>query len=190
MRVEEKSIGIFVYKDVLDGKNFIAELEIECSKDNQTFWNKSLIGDNGGISEYRSSQSCNLCWIMNPNQSHRLYKMFREDIYLPLQECFIDYSTYFGSPTGFHEMMDVLKYENGGQYRTHIDHGPGMPRLFSLVSILENTSTGGVLSFPYHKVEIEAIPGSVILFPAGLTYDHNAGPVSDGIKYSLVTWFP
>ena len=42
MRVEEKSIGIFVYKDVLDGKNFIAELEIECSKDNQTFWNKLI----------------------------------------------------------------------------------------------------------------------------------------------------
>jgi predicted 2-oxoglutarate/Fe(II)-dependent dioxygenase YbiX len=46
-----------------------------------------------------------------------------------------------------------------------------------------------MLEFPFHKVEVEATPGSVVLFPSGLTYDHQAHPVTGGIKYSLVTFF-
>lgn len=189
MKLEEKSIGIFVYQDVLDGKNFIQELEKECLQGAETFWEKSLIGANGEVKEYRTSDSCNLQWIMNPNKTHRLYDMFRNDIYLPLQDCFLDYSSYFMAKSGYHEPMQMLKYENGARYATHLDTGGGMNRLFSLVAILENTSSGGVLEFPFHKVEIEATPGSVVLFPSGLTYDHQAHPVNNGVKYSLVTWF-
>ena len=189
MKLEEKSIGIFVYQHVFDGKPFIQELEKECLRGEETFWVRSGIG-NGDVREYRSSDSCNLRHIMNPNQTHPLYKMFRENIYLPLQECFLDYSNYFMSPNGFHEPMEMLKYQNGARYRTHIDSGEGVKRTFSLVAILENTSSGGALEFPFHKVSIDATPGSVILFPSGLTYDHQAHSVNDGIKYSLVTWFP
>ena len=189
MKLEEKSIGIFVYQDVLDGKPFIQELEKECLRGAETFWTKSLIGANGEVKEYRTSDSCDLQWIMNPNKIHHLYEIFRNDIYLPLQDCFLDYSSYFMSKSGFHEPMQILKYENGARYATHLDAGAGFSRLFSLVAILENTSSGGILEFPFHKVEIEAVPGSVVLFPSGLTYDHQAHPVNDGIKYSLVTWF-
>ena len=189
MKLEEKSVGIFVYQDVLDGKNFIQELEKECLRETETFWTKSLIGANGEVKEYRTSDSCDLQWIMNPGKTHHLYDMFRNDIYLPLQDCFLDYSSYFMAKSGYHEPMQMLKYENGARYATHLDAGAGFSRLFSLVAILENTSSGGILEFPFHKVDIEAVPGSVVLFPSGLTYDHQAHPVNDGIKYSLVTWF-
>jgi Rps23 Pro-64 3,4-dihydroxylase Tpa1-like proline 4-hydroxylase len=189
MKLQEKSTGIFVYQDVLDGKNFIQELEKECLRGAETFWEKSLTGPNGEANEYRTSDSCDLQWIMNPNKTHPLYDMFRKDIYLPLQDCFLDYSSYFMAKSGYHEPMQMLKYENGARYGTHLDAGARFRRLFSLVAILENTSSGGVLEFPFHKVEIEPVAGSVVLFPSGLTYDHQAHPVKDGIKYSLVTWF-
>jgi hypothetical protein len=189
MKLQEKSIGISVYQDVLDGKKFIQELEKECLRGAGTFWEKSLIGANGEVNDYRTSDSCDLQWIMNPNKTHHLYDMFRNDIYLPLQDCFLDYSAYFMAKSGYHEPMQMLKYENGAGYRTHLDAGRGFNRLFSLVAVLENTSSGGMLEFPFHKVEIEATPGSVVLFPSGLTYDHQAHPVNDGTKYSLVTWF-
>jgi hypothetical protein len=182
--------GIVLYENIFDAKKFIEELEKECnSPDGSTYWDASLVGS-GNYSEYRSSLSCDISLIVDPMKTHRLYPLFKDSIYLKIDECVKDYGLEYNINSFIHEPLSVLKYSNGGQYRAHSDAVPnGISRVFSLVACLDNTSTGGQLEFPYFDLNIYLNPGSVVLFPSNYPYLHIARPVVDGIKYSLVTWY-
>lgn len=185
------SPGIIVYENFFDASRFIKELELECADpEGSVYWDVSYTGS-GQYSEYRSSLSCDISLIMDPMKTHRLYPMFKDDIYTKIDECVKDYGLEYDIRSFIHEPMHVLKYSNGGQYRAHSDSFSkgGSFRVFSLVACLDNTSTGGQLDFPYFDLSINLKPGSVILFPSNYPYLHVARPVFDGIKYSLVTWY-
>lgn len=81
----------------------------------------------------------------------------------------------------------AVRYHEGGQYRPHIDNGPGLAhRQFTVVCYLNDDVKGGETHFP--EIDVTATPsaGMAIVFPS--EYLHAARPVMAGTKVVLVCW--
>jgi len=192
--IEQLAPGIFLYKNLFH-INFLETLllsiENECSDPNGVlYWENSGVGESGAATEYRSSMTCGMAPVMMPGGGHPLHEAFKEAIHKPILECAFDYANIHDINVGVHEPYSLLKYSAGAHYRSHYDAGPDMPRTFSAVAYLKNTSTGGDLEFQHFKLRVPCIENSLLLFPASHPYMHYAHPVIDGMKYSLVTWYP
>lgn len=88
----------------------------------------------------------------------------------------------------WHEPYGLLKYSGGEQYHAHYDGATETGRAVSAIVYLNNDFAGGELEFPNFGVMIKPEPGMLILFPSNFAYQHRAHPVSQGVKYALVTW--
>jgi predicted 2-oxoglutarate/Fe(II)-dependent dioxygenase YbiX len=88
----------------------------------------------------------------------------------------------------FHEEYDLLKYEEGQEYKAHHDDGIGMNRVISSILYLNDDYEGGEIEFIHMGVKIKPQAGMLILFPSSFPYTHIAHPVTKGKKYALVTW--
>lgn len=90
----------------------------------------------------------------------------------------------------FDEMLQITRYEEGQQYKWHVDIGSGemAKRKISLVTHLTDPMhfEGGELEFFNFKKEVDKQQGSTTAFPSFEL--HRARPVKSGIRYSLVTW--
>lgn len=92
-------------------------------------------------------------------------------------------------PQLYPEWFNLLKYNDGQEYKPHSDGGDStIPRQVSALCYLNNNYDGGEIEFPYFKVKIKPEPGMLILFPSNFAYAHAAKPVTNGFKYTLVTW--
>jgi len=90
-------------------------------------------------------------------------------------------------------VLGILRYEKGGKYRWHIDHGRGIAarRRISIVIQLsaEKEYKGGGLLLRARGGIYEApkLQGTVVVFPSKRII-HAVQPVSSGIRYSGVLW--
>lgn len=88
------------------------------------------------------------------------------------------------------EGYSLLRYKAPvGEYRHHIDASPENGRVVSGLIYLNNDYVGGELDFPEQKMTLKPAPGDVVLFPSCFTHPHASLPVTEGTKYSIVTWF-
>jgi hypothetical protein len=190
MIVENPAICISVYKNVFEPENFINNLEksINNNFDEELYWDVSKIG-NGQSHQYRTSLSCSATSLLPPYPENELSAIFRKEIYKPTITVLNDYIEEHRLPNGAHEFISILKYTGLAEYHAHYDHSPETRRVFSLVACLGAPGSGGELEFPNFDVTIKPEAGSVILFPSNFPYMHIAHPVTDGTKYSMVTWF-
>ena len=90
----------------------------------------------------------------------------------------------------FLETIEVLKYEEGGFYREHVDDFRENPRTLSGIFLMNNDYEGGELCFNLEneQIIIETLPNRLILWPSNFCFPHEVKPVKKGIRYSLVTW--
>tara|TARA_R100001509_G_C4790281_1_gene189530 strand:+ start:169 stop:714 length:546 start_codon:yes stop_codon:yes gene_type:complete len=88
--------------------------------------------------------------------------------------------------------IDLLKYNVGGKYTTHVDQFTTEPRHLSIIINLNEDYEGGDLMFTNQKGEeikkIKLKTGSVIFFPSNFMYPHSIKPITKGIRYSIVAW--
>lgn len=88
--------------------------------------------------------------------------------------------------------ISVLKYEDSGHYDWHTDHCASIPRTISAILLLNNDYVGGTLSFydsvSEEKIDIETVPGRMIMWPSNFMFPHKVNPVEKGIRYSVVSW--
>ncbi len=87
------------------------------------------------------------------------------------------------------EPYDLLRYEEGQQYKTHIDYNRENGRVTAAILYLNDNYEGGETEFPRQNETIKGEQGSVVLFPAIWTHPHRAMPIKKGTKYVVVTWF-
>jgi predicted 2-oxoglutarate/Fe(II)-dependent dioxygenase YbiX len=87
--------------------------------------------------------------------------------------------------------IDLLKYEVGCKYETHIDSAFG-ERVLSFIINLNEDYEGGELVFTDQKKkeikEIKLYAGSVVFFPSNFLYPHKIRPITKGTRYSIVGW--
>jgi predicted 2-oxoglutarate/Fe(II)-dependent dioxygenase YbiX len=109
--------------------------------------------------------------------------------YMLLLAASIPYAKRFNIKEGlWHEHYQMLKYEQGEEYKGHYDGGTPIGRSISCLCYLNGNFEGGELEFPNFHVKIKPEPGMLVLFPSNYAYLHIAHPVTSGTKYSMVTW--
>ena len=182
--------GIVVYDNVLDGDWLISIVESEIVDTNGfDDWEWSTTGQSGSRNNYRTSFTFPLLRIIDPNNDHPLQRDVKTKVLNSINNAYNDYSSRYLVEAGLMEPPTVLKYVAGGSYRTHSDAGPGIHRVVSCVGCLGNSSSGGDLEFPLLDVRIKLKEHQFIFFPSNFLFQHYAHPVTDGVKYSLVTWW-
>jgi predicted 2-oxoglutarate/Fe(II)-dependent dioxygenase YbiX len=87
----------------------------------------------------------------------------------------------------------INRYKEGGFMQSHIDnihhsHGQkqGYPHLTSLI-FLNDDYEGGEFVLCGDKY-IEKIQGSAVVFPSNFMYSHEVKEVTEGKRFSVMTW--
>ena len=88
--------------------------------------------------------------------------------------------------------IDLLKYDVGGKYEIHTDHGTTTNRHLSIIMNLNDGYEGGDLIFTdQQEKEIKRLKlrkESVVFFPSNFMYPHMIEPITKGTRYSIVAW--
>jgi len=94
---------------------------------------------------------------------------------------------------GYHlENISVLKYEDAGFYKPHVDHGTTTPRTYSMIFLVNDDYEGGDLCFHLpkeeQKINIKTKKNKLIIWPSNFMYPHTVESVTKGTRYSVVSW--
>ena len=88
--------------------------------------------------------------------------------------------------------VQILKYIPGGHYTFHVDHGTTTPRTYSCIFYLNEDYKGGQLVFrdPINNslYKIDPKKNRMIVWPSNFMYPHSVTPVTEGERYSVVSW--
>jgi predicted 2-oxoglutarate/Fe(II)-dependent dioxygenase YbiX len=84
---------------------------------------------------------------------------------------------------------DLLRYSEGGFYKTHVDSSTGFLRTLSCSFILNDDYEGGEWEFFNGALKMKPPKGSAIAFPSNFLYPHGITPITKGTRFSIVTWF-
>ena len=174
---------IFFYPDVMDAKTcewIINRYDTTAKWQQSTFYNGA---ENTGTSQVAMEEY----WI-------RSQAPYYKDIKESFKYCVDDY-------IGVHDKIKsteytdfrINRYGEGGFMKQHIDgihhsHGQkqGYPHLTSLI-FLNDDYEGGDFVLCGDKY-IEKIQGSAVVFPSNFMYPHEVKEVTEGKRYSIMTW--
>jgi predicted 2-oxoglutarate/Fe(II)-dependent dioxygenase YbiX len=84
---------------------------------------------------------------------------------------------------------ELLKYGEGHFYTQHTDSFKSRPRAVSCSFALNDDYGGGAFAFFNKEFFYKLRKGSVLLFPSNFMYPHEVLPVTEGTRYSIITWF-
>jgi Rps23 Pro-64 3,4-dihydroxylase Tpa1-like proline 4-hydroxylase len=138
----------------------------------------------------RNIRNCTSILISNHQLNSSIRKKIDESLFEYSGKCVKKYSDLFPNfqiniDTGY----ELLKYDTGGFYVQHTDSFKEQQRSVSCSFILNDDYSGGEFAFFNREMIIKAAKGSVIMFPSNFMYPHEIMPVSDGTRYSIITWF-
>jgi len=189
----EKVPCLWIYKDATDVGDVISLIEDETKKEwPYVEWQTSTTEGSEYGNEYRSSLGLDVNIFLAETENvdiKNLHEKLVNDVIKPIDECVWDYRNSWSLVLNSDSGYSLLKYEDGAEYRLHHDHAPENQRVLSMVASLSDGFSGGELEFPYFNTTIKLEKNSVVLFPSNFPYSHIAHPVTNGTKYSLVTWY-
>jgi predicted 2-oxoglutarate/Fe(II)-dependent dioxygenase YbiX len=84
---------------------------------------------------------------------------------------------------------ELLRYKKGQFYIEHTDSFKQAPRSVSCSFALNDDYEGGEFAFFGQELKFNLKKGSCIMFPSNFMYPHEIMPVTNGTRYSIVTWF-
>ena len=89
--------------------------------------------------------------------------------------------------------INILRYENQGHYKPHVDDCINHHRTLSIILLLNDDYEGGKLIFKSVDLQkdlhiIDVKKNRAILFPSNFMYPHTVKPVTKGTRYSIVSW--
>jgi predicted 2-oxoglutarate/Fe(II)-dependent dioxygenase YbiX len=180
---QQLSDYIYYYPEAMDSKtcnNIIKHFDTKAEWKQSTF---STAASNTGSSKVSMEEF----WI---GSSLPHYK----DIEKTFKYCVNDYTEVHNQikSTEYTDFR-INRYGEGGFMKSHIDnihhsHGQkqGYPHLTSLIFLNDNYD-GGEFVLCGDKY-IEKIQGSAIVFPSNFMYPHEVKEVTEGKRYSIMTW--
>lgn len=104
----------------------------------------------------------------------KVVKLYEDSPYLNIQQ-----------DTGY----DLLRYEVGCFFNTHVDTGNGVYRTLSCSFMLNEEYDGGMWEFFHGELKLKPPKGSAVVFPSNFLFPHAITPVTAGTRFSIVTWF-
>lgn len=183
--------SLWVYNKLLSNPDIIID-SIEKAIDNDISLNWGYAStfedkDNPNIQNlYRSNKSINLTNnVMVDGSTQKL----DEYVFNAVTGATLEYAEHHSLGGLVDEGYFILKYEKGTQYKQHHDcGGDHKDRVLSMIAFLNDDFEGGKLEFPTLGITYKPSAGDVVFFPSCYSFPHIVHPVSEGIRYSLVTW--
>lgn len=116
-----------------------------------------------------------------------------------VEKTFIDLADKcYGVKLDWYETPDLMRYGAGGHYMRHADSenmemanrtwSKVIDRDLSLLIYLNDDFEGGELTFCKLNYWLRPRAGSVVMFPSGHRYLHQAETVKSGVRYAVVSW--
>jgi len=153
-------------------------------------WNATMVGEGIVNSNIRN---CSVVQISDPqviDKNFEIRKFIDVELHQQLLEVVKRYSEEFPDfcpsiDTGY----DLLRYESGQFYTQHTDSFLQQQRSISCSVCINDNYSGGEFAFFDRELVIKAGQGSVIVFPSNFMYPHEIMPVTEGTRYSVITWY-
>ncbi len=104
-----------------------------------------------------------------------------------------DYQRIFDTKINFNiSNIELLKYEEGGHYKFHVDDCAEIHRTFSCIFLVNDDYEGGELLFKNistkETIKIDNIKNRLIIWPSNFLFPHSVAPVTKGERFSVVSW--
>ena len=82
----------------------------------------------------------------------------------------------------------MLKYEVGDFYIQHSDSFKEQPRALTVIMSMNDGYEGGEVALFNRELVYKLGAGDVLVFPSNFMYPHEIMPVTEGTRYSIITW--
>lgn len=175
----------FIYSAQLD----LADIHSIHNFSQEHSWDKAQV--TRGYSFYEDNSRTNHCFTLSDEDPKEKFLAMKLDLTLRQHvESYVKGISLFR--IGLRENYQFLKYNLGEKFDCHFD-GTGIGlisnRMISVVLYLNDDYQGGEIEFPFQKISIKPKKGLLLIFPSNFCYAHIAKPVTEGTKYSIVTWY-
>lgn len=101
---------------------------------------------------------------------------------------YIEKFPYAAAVINSDEGYSMMRYEPGQKVANHIDVGAtNAARALSCSIQLNDGFVGGEWVF-FGKEKISVKKGDIVMFPSNFCFDHEVTPVTEGIRYSVLTF--
>ena len=157
---------------------------------NSDEWQDTAIGGGKTNKDIRNCETIIISYphIIEKNKKVRL--KLDKYIFLSASKCIQEYNTNYPhcrieEDSGY----ELLKYPEGGFYTQHVDSFKARPRAVSCSFILNDDYEGGEFAFFDRELKYKLDKGDAIMFPSNFMYPHEIMPVTQGTRYSIITWF-
>lgn len=190
--------GVVIYRQKIQNpQEIIKTLELAEQGSDITKWIKVKVSHSDGTqseSEARTNQGLFLppATHISNNTKEQLFVGMTTIFDFHFHECLRDFTSRFSgsiasysSNNGYH----ALKYSQSQHYVPHTDDSPITQRRVSGIAYLNDDFEGGELHFTKLNIKYYPMAGDIILFPSNMPYEHEAMPVIEGTKYSVVGWW-
>jgi len=157
---------------------------------NSEEWLDTVIGDGGTNKNIRNCQTIVISYphVIEKNKKIRL--KLDKYVFASAAKCIQNYNAKFPhckieEDSGY----ELLKYPEGCFYTEHTDSFKAVPRAVSCSFILNEDFEGGEFAFFNRELKYKLEKGDALMFPSNFMYPHEVMPVTNGTRYSIITWF-
>jgi hypothetical protein len=196
MRRKQLAPGITVYSDVIDGyETLIQDIEDGIVSAGLE-WVQSSVKKNDTTQV--DTESRDTLTIGVPYNDHivedflNLNNAFASSLsnifLLGFRQPEIDYKMEHNVETTWHDQYGILKYGQGQKFINHIDDHKDYHRRISTVYYMNDNYSGGEIVFPRFGIRYKPKANELLIFPSTYVYNHSVLPVTEGIRYAVVSW--
>lgn len=178
---------IVVYENLLS-PDFCDEVIHEFQDDNE--WNSALVGAQASVDRnIRNADVISLSSRAVKQKNAKSRAKIEETLYGACATALRKYQAAFPFCRIVEGMgFELLRYDAGGYYRVHTDSFKKVPRALACSFALNDDFSGGEWGFFCGEKTVKPGKGSAVLFPSNFLFPHEIKEVTQGTRYSIVTW--
>lgn len=107
-----------------------------------------------------------------------------------MEQCISNYRGLFKSCSVSQDSgYDLLRYNKHGFYKEHTDSFAGLHREVACSLTLNDNFKGGEFAFFNKELQYSLEKGDALMFPSNFMYPHQIMEITEGTRYSIITWF-
>lgn len=153
-----------------------------------TEWKPAGIGEDNSIHDIRKCEGISMSEY-EVIKDNFVRKELDNQVHSCLTKAIEKYFEKFNSAMCFRDTgYELLRYSVGGKYDEHIDYNPNVIRNLTVSFNLNDEYKGGEFSFFNNTNLYKLKRGSCIIFPSNFMFPHGIMPVTEGIRYAIITW--
>lgn len=196
MNKNEIAPGIVIYSDVIDTFQSLTT-DIEDVVDSKIVsWQKAYVTSDNGLKVNEKTRDTNIIGIPYTNNSEIDFSNLTSTFLTSLSGLFYDsfnllekdYCDTYNFSTIWHDSYSILKYSIGQKFTNHIDDHKDHIRRVSTIYFINDNYSGGQLEFSRFNISYKPIANQLLVFPSNYVYNHSVKEVTEGTRYSVVSW--